>query len=235
MTRVPRNIRGPLAAVGVTAVLTACQPFQFPSSGDGGAPRPTHTPTASPTSIRTTTAPPSPTHSFSPTSVPPPPTTTRPASTPPRTTPPAAPTTRPPVPPPPATTPPAPLGKTDEVVRLTNVERGKAGCGPLAVDASLTTAAQAHTADMAANNYFSHTSRDGRSPGDRAKAAGFPSGFVGENIAAGAQTPAQVLQMWMDSAGHRANILNCSYTHIGVGYAEGGSYRYYWTQAFGRR
>jgi uncharacterized protein YkwD len=155
-------------------------------------------------------------------------TTSQPPAQPPvRPAPPA--TTRPPV----TTAPPA-ASKADEVVRLTNVERAKAGCGPLTVDARLAASAQAHTADMAQNNYFSHTSLDGRTMVDRIRATGFPLTAVGENIAAGGTTAAQTMDMWMNSPGHRANILKCSYTQIGVGYAEGGSYRYYWTQDFGR-
>ncbi|WP_232794386.1 MULTISPECIES: CAP domain-containing protein [Pseudofrankia] len=180
---------------------------------------PTSSPSSAPTPPATSpAAPPAPT-TTPPRTVP----TTRPPTTRPATTSPAAP------PPPPATG-----TKADEVVRLTNVERAKAGCKPLAVDARLTSAAQAHTADMAQKNYFSHTSLDGRSFADRIRATGFPGTSIAENIAAGGTTPAQTVEMWMNSEGHRANILNCSYTHIGVGYAEGGSYRFYWTQDFGR-
>jgi uncharacterized protein YkwD len=132
------------------------------------------------------------------------------------------------------TPPPAALSKSDEVVQLTNAERAKAGCGPLAAEGRLTTAAQGHTSDMAQNNYFDHTSLDGRTMVDRIRATGFPLTAVGENIAAGTATAAATLQLWMNSPGHRANILNCAYTQIGVGYAEGGSYRYYWTQDFGK-
>ncbi|EFC85448.1 CAP domain-containing protein [Parafrankia sp. EUN1f] len=191
------------------------------------------TPTASAPATSTAPAGPIPAPATTQAQVPapvPPPTTTRPATTPP------SPSPRP-VPAPSTAPAPAPAAGTrqDEVVRLTNVERQAAGCGPLAVDASLSAAAQAHSADMAANNYFSHSGLDGTSAGDRARAAGFPSTYVGENIAAGSATPAATIQMWMGSSGHRANILNCAYTHIGVGYAEGGSYRYYWTQVFGTR
>ncbi|MBX6388717.1 MAG: CAP domain-containing protein [Frankia sp.] len=163
---------------------------------------------------------------------------TTPAATKPATTAPTAPaTTRPATTAPAAPTPP-PAGatsKTDEIVRLTNIERAKVGCGPLTVDPALTAAAQGHSADMARNNYFSHTSLDGRTMGDRIRAAGFAFTAAAENIAAGSSTAAGTMDQWMGSSGHRANILNCAYTHIGVGYAEGGSYRYYWTQDFGRR
>ncbi|GAA1006250.1 hypothetical protein Aple_077690 [Acrocarpospora pleiomorpha] len=120
----------------------------------------------------------------------------------------------------------------NEVVRLTNVERAKAGCAPLTHEARLHTAARSHSADMSAKNYFSHDSQDGRSFVDRIKATGYTFSAIGENIAKGQQTAASVVQGWMGSQGHRENILNCSYTQIGVGHvAAGGPY---WTQDFGK-
>jgi uncharacterized protein YkwD len=121
-----------------------------------------------------------------------------------------------------------------EVVRLVNVERGRAGCAAVHVDARLATAARLHSEDMAKQNYFSHTSLDGRSPWDRIRAQGYAYGSA-ENIAAGYSTPAAVMTGWMNSAGHRANILNCANTALGVGVARGGSYGTYWTQDFGSR
>ena len=90
-----------------------------------------------------------------------------------------------------------------------------------------------HSADMAANDYFTHDSQDGRTFADRIRATGYSKGTIGENIAAGQQTPDAVMQSWMDSAGHRANILNCAFTDMGVGIGRGGSYGTYWTQDFG--
>lgn len=119
-----------------------------------------------------------------------------------------------------------------EVVRLVNVARADAGCAPLRVDSRLTTAARLHSEDMAAQNYFSHTSLDGRTPWQRMQAQGYTAGS-GENIAAGYSTPASVMTAWMNSSGHRANILNCSSKAIGVGIGKGGSYGTYWTQDFG--
>jgi uncharacterized protein YkwD len=119
------------------------------------------------------------------------------------------------------------------VVTLTNAQRTANGCPALRVNAILTRVAQAHSADMAANNYFSHTSQDGRSPFQRMTDAGYQFRSAAENIAAGQRTPQDVVTGWMNSAGHRANILNCSLTEIGVGYATGGSYGRYWTQDFG--
>ncbi|TCC39863.1 CAP domain-containing protein [Kribbella sindirgiensis] len=108
-----------------------------------------------------------------------------------------------------------------QVLDLTNQERAKAGCGPLRTNKSLTQAAEAHAADMVARHYFAHDSLDGRSPFDRMKAAGFRGGAMAENIAVGYTTAAAVVKGWMNSAGHRANILNCGYTMIGIGYDSG--------------
>ncbi|OYO16909.1 hypothetical protein BI335_09110 [Enemella evansiae] len=120
-----------------------------------------------------------------------------------------------------------------EVLRLVNVERAKAGCGPVTENPALASSARAHSTDMAQNNYFSHTSQDGRSPFDRMRDAGYTGNRMAENIAAGQPTPVAVMESWMNSAGHRANILNCAYTDLGVGYATGGQYGTYWTQNFG--
>jgi uncharacterized protein YkwD len=132
------------------------------------------------------------------------------------------------------TQPGAPSDYIAQVVQLTNQRRAAKGCGALTVNAALTRVAQAHSADMAANNYFSHDSQDGRSPFDRMSAAGYRFGAAAENIAAGQRTPSDVVTAWMNSEGHRANIENCTYTEIGVGYATGGSYGSYWTQDFGK-
>ena len=97
------------------------------------------------------------------------------------------------------------------------------------VDPRLTAAAQLHSEDMAANSYFSHTSRDGRSFADRIRDQGYPSPAA-ENIARGQRSASAVMQAWLNSAGHRRNILNCSLRAIGVGVAPGNV----WTQDFGR-
>ena len=95
--------------------------------------------------------------------------------------------------------------------------------------------ARAHSADMATKGYFDHTSPDGRSPFDRMRAAGYRGNLMGENIAAGQRTAAAVETAWMNSPGHRANILNCGYKVIGIGVATRSSspYGIYWTQDFG--
>ncbi|MFH8976955.1 CAP domain-containing protein [Streptomyces sp. NPDC017890] len=122
---------------------------------------------------------------------------------------------------------------TAEVVDLTNRERAGAGLPALGVDARLTLAAQAHSADMVARDFYSHTDPDGGKPWDRAAAAGATRRTVGENIACGQRSPADVVEGWMNSPGHRANILKPDFTHIGVGLAGGGRAGTYWTQVFG--
>ncbi|MFE3452334.1 CAP domain-containing protein [Nonomuraea sp. NPDC059194] len=120
----------------------------------------------------------------------------------------------------------------DEVVKLTNAERASGGCKPLTHDPQLRAAAEGHSADMAAKGYFDHTSPNGRNPGDRIKASGFsPVTAWGENIAKGQRTAADVVRGWMNSPGHRQNIMNCNYTHIGVGHDAKGPV---WTQVFAR-
>jgi uncharacterized protein YkwD len=148
--------------------------------------------------------------------------------------PPRTPTT---APAPPANPPGGNTSFTAQVVTLTNAERAKAGCGALTVNSILTSAAQAHSADMAAHNYFDHNSQDGRSPFDRITAAGYQFSTAAENIAAGQRTPQDVMTSWMNSPGHKANILNCALHEIGVGYATSSSSTYgaYWTQDFGTR
>ncbi|AQS71182.1 CAP domain-containing protein [Streptomyces pactum] len=122
---------------------------------------------------------------------------------------------------------------TAEVVGLTNRERTRAGLPALAVDTRLARAAQAHSADMVARDFYSHTDPDGGEPWDRAAAAGATRRTVGENIACGPRCPADVVEGWMNSPGHRANILKADFTHIGVGLAGGGRAGTYWTQLFG--
>jgi uncharacterized protein YkwD len=119
----------------------------------------------------------------------------------------------------------------DAVIELTNQARATAGCAPLRFDARLRTAARRHSTDMGLNDYFSHTSQDGDTFADRIEAAGYPHPGA-ENIARGYQTPAEVMDGWMNSPGHRANILNCGLRTIGVGayYGVGGPW---WTQDFG--
>ncbi|MFE2236226.1 CAP domain-containing protein [Streptomyces sp. NPDC059442] len=121
--------------------------------------------------------------------------------------------------------------QAQEVVRLVNVERAAAGCKALTVDADLTDAAQEYSDAMAATGNFSHTGTDGTQPQDRIEAAGYTWSRSGENIAKGQADAAAVVDAWMNSPGHRANILNCGFTEIGVGVStDGGPW---WTQDFG--
>ena len=122
-----------------------------------------------------------------------------------------------------------------QVLALVNSERAKAGCAALKANATLNRVAGAHSKDMAVQGYFSHTSQDGRSPFDRMKQAGYQGSMMAENIAAGQATAAAVMNAWMNSSGHRQNILNCGYKEIGIGLHRGGSMRTYWTQNFGTR
>ncbi len=131
---------------------------------------------------------------------------------------------------------PAPTGNVAleaEVTRLVNVERTVTGCDPLTVDDRLGTAARKHSTDMAMNNYFSHTSRDGTDFATRITRERYTWSWVGENIAKGQRTPADVMNSWMDSPGHRANILNCGFRDIGVGVAADSDGTLLWTQDFG--
>lgn len=134
----------------------------------------------------------------------------------------------------PAPAPPAPSPASDaqRVLALVNSERAKEGCAPVSANAQLTTAAQRHSEDMAAHDYFSHTSQDGSGPGDRITATGYRWSTYGENIAKGQRTPADVMNSWMNSPGHRANILNCAFKELGVGIQDS-SGGIVWTQDFG--
>ncbi len=127
-------------------------------------------------------------------------------------------------------------GPENAVLTQTNQARATAHCAALRMDSHLLAAARLHSADMAQNNYFSHDSPDGRDPGQRMTAAGYPiSGGWAENIALGYPTADAVMAGWLSSKGHRDNILNCALKSIGVGVARGADGRLYWTQDFGGR
>ncbi|WP_327178219.1 CAP domain-containing protein [Streptomyces sp. NBC_01335] len=134
----------------------------------------------------------------------------------------------------PATEDPKPAAGTSvqtQVLTLVNQERAKVGCSPLTLSSSLTSLAQSFSQDMAARDFFDHTDPDGDTPWDRAATAGI-TGLGGENIARGQADAQAVMDSWMNSEGHRANILNCDYTTMGLGVyiADGGPW---WTQDFG--
>lgn len=116
-----------------------------------------------------------------------------------------------------------------QVVTLVNEERAKNGLGALKIDTALSKMARVKSNDMATHKYFDHTSPTYGSPFDMMKQFGITYQYAGENIAMGQQTPQEVMNAWMNSEGHRANILNKNFTHIGVGYVENG---HYWTQEF---
>ena len=116
-----------------------------------------------------------------------------------------------------------------EVIRLVNEIRRENGLNPLTANWELSRVARYKSQDMADNRYFSHTSPTYGSPFQMIKAFGLSYRTAGENIAMGYSTPQAVVDGWMNSSGHRANILNASYTQIGVGYVVQG---HYWTQMF---
>ncbi len=125
----------------------------------------------------------------------------------------------------------ATLSVIQQVLNIVNSERGRAGLSPLRLHSQLTAAAQAHSNDMARHHFMSHTGSDGSSPFDRMKRHGYNFRRAGENVAAGQTSPQDVMRAWMNSSGHRANILNPNYYDIGIGYARGN--KLYWTQTFG--
>jgi uncharacterized protein YkwD len=115
------------------------------------------------------------------------------------------------------------------LVAETNEARRAAGCSPLDIDQQLRSVAQEHASEMARHRYLEHENRDGESSSERIDDAGYRN-FHGENLAHGYPTAAKVMQVWMESAGHRENIENCTFTAIGVGYDPNG---HYWVQDFG--
>lgn len=129
------------------------------------------------------------------------------------------------------TAPAAATSAQAAVLALVNQERSKVGCSPVTASSSLASLAQSFSDDMAARGFFDHTDPDGQSPWDRAAKAGV-SGLGGENIARGQADAEAVMEAWMNSEGHRANILNCDYKTLGVGihFGSGGPW---WTQDFG--
>ena len=191
-------------------------PTAAPKPTAAPAPSATPAPTAKPTATPAPIVTPAPTAKPTPSATPVP--TAKPTATP-------APT---------ATQSPAD-GKADslayekQVVELVNEQRAANGLAPLKLSSELSRVARAKSQDMHDRNYFSHTSPTYGSPFDMMKAFGISYRTAGENIAKGYSTPAAVVNAWMNSPGHRANILNSSYTTIGVGYVADG---HYWTQHF---
>ncbi|WP_230986766.1 CAP domain-containing protein [Cohnella fermenti] len=125
-----------------------------------------------------------------------------------------------------------------EVFRLVNEERTSRGIAALTLNSRLAELARLKSIDMRDNNYFSHTSPTYGTPQQMLDRFGVEYRAYAENIAAGQPTPADVVRVWMNSAGHRANILDPRFTDTGVGFVEGNStsrYRTYWTQLFIQR
>jgi len=118
-----------------------------------------------------------------------------------------------------------------QVLELVNIERAAYGIAPLTLHVSASIVAREKSADMMRLNYFDHTSPTYGSPFEMLSHFGISYQFAGENIAMGHQTPEQVVQAWMDSPGHRENILNSSFTQLGIGFVRNHRTTY-WTQLF---
>lgn len=119
-----------------------------------------------------------------------------------------------------------------EVIKLVNIERANNGLAPLKENWELSRVARYKSSDMIAKNYFSHTSPTYGSPFKMINSFGLKFSSAGENIAMGQRTPQEVVQAWMNSPGHRSNILNKNFTEIGVGLAKDANGNPYWTQMF---
>jgi len=120
----------------------------------------------------------------------------------------------------------------NEVIRLVNIQRGNIGLPKLSTNWQLSRIARYKSQDMINKNYFSHISPTYGSPFNMMENFGLKFSAAGENIAMGQQTPSSVVTAWMNSPGHKANILNPSYTQIGVGLAKNSNGTCYWTQMF---
>jgi uncharacterized protein YkwD len=118
------------------------------------------------------------------------------------------------------------------VIGRMNAERAKAGCKPVKEDKRLAAVASAHSADMAQRGYFGHDGPDGSDPWKRSVAAGYAKP-LSENIAQGQQSPDAVMDGWLASPGHRANIVNCAAQSVGIGLAHARNGTIYWTQLLG--
>ena len=221
---------GPVTSSTFAGASTT-HPERTAAPTDGSAGTPPVTAEGAPTPAGTTVPPPTPAPTAQAAHVPPAPAATpaptaQAAQAPPvsEAAPPAAPA------PSAATTAPADADAEGQVLALANAQRAAAGCAPLTADPALANVARAHSAHMRDRGFFSHTDPDGRDPFDRAAKARLSA--RAENIAYGQPDPAAVMDAWMSSAGHRANILDCSLTRVGVGMAEG-SGGPWWTQLFG--
>jgi hypothetical protein len=132
----------------------------------------------------------------------------------------------------------ADAGFESRVLELVNQERAAHGLAPLAASSELQSAARGYAGAMAGGGFFAHNGPDGSTPASRVEAAGYRGwSWVAENIAAGQRSPEQVMTSWMNSPGHRQNLLSPSAREIGIGHVEQGGTKYghYWVQNFGAR
>jgi uncharacterized protein YkwD len=119
-----------------------------------------------------------------------------------------------------------------KILALVNQSRRRGGCGNLSLDRRLSAAASGHANDMAERGYFAHRSRNGEGVGDRVNDEGYDWSRFGENIARGQQSPREVVNGWMRSRPHRANIMNCRLREMGIGRAFDDNGTPYWVQDF---
>ena len=203
-------------------IPSSCQPSCQPSCPTA-TPAPTAKPTEKPAETPAPTAKPTekPAATPAPTVKP----TEKPAATPAPT---VKPTTKP-------NTSSSESAMEEEVLRLVNEERTKRGLGALKRASDLDALARAHSADMINRHFFDHNNPDGQSPFDRMRAAGISYRAAAENIASGQRSAEAVMNAWMNSSGHRANILNATYTEIGIGAVKSSGGTIYWTQEFVKR
>jgi uncharacterized protein YkwD len=122
-----------------------------------------------------------------------------------------------------------------EILSLVNAERERAGLDPVASSVTLTRQATQYACELIQYDFFDHVNPvTGSTLGERARQFGYDYYVVGENLGAGQSTPQQVFRDWMNSPGHRRNVLDPRFVELGVGVAVGGRYRTYWVQEFGR-
>jgi len=120
------------------------------------------------------------------------------------------------------------------LITLMNQSRAKAGLRPLQPSRLLGEVARAHSREMSAGDFFSHTSPTGWGPMERLERAGYAWKAFGENIGCGEDSPEKILLSWMNSSDHRENVLDPAYTEVGIGLVRGGKCRTYWTALFAR-
>jgi uncharacterized protein YkwD len=138
---------------------------------------------------------------------------------------------------------PAVADAVQSVLSNVNAARAKAGCGPLTLNGALMATAEAHARNMAEDDFFGHRDRSGKAFPARVRAQGYPLSLAAENIAAGQKTPDAAVQAWLDSPGHRKNIMNCRFRETGIAMVyqpddrplrgQSMPLRYYWVQVFG--